>query len=100
VPTELDGIEITPVHTLGGERTNITFYTDVRVPDWCRVGDVDMGLSVMHGAVVFERNSANWGEPDRLVRDAAAWASQGSTLDYPLVAERLALHATAMEAGG
>ena len=32
VPMDSSGIEITPVHTLGGERTNITFYTDVRVP--------------------------------------------------------------------
>jgi alkylation response protein AidB-like acyl-CoA dehydrogenase len=99
VPMNLDGIEITPVHTLGGERTNITFYTDVRVPDWCRVGDVDMGWSVMHAALVFERNSANWGEPDRLVRDAAAWAQQSGALADPLVAERLAQHATAMEVG-
>ena len=33
VPMDTPGIEITPVHTMGGERTNITFYSDVRVPD-------------------------------------------------------------------
>ena len=32
---------------MGGERTNITFYTDVRVADRCRVGDVDGGWRVM-----------------------------------------------------
>ena len=49
------------MHTLGGERTNITFYNDVRVPDSCRVGEVDGGWNVMHVALVFERNSANCG---------------------------------------
>ncbi|HEV3226295.1 MAG TPA: acyl-CoA dehydrogenase family protein [Acidimicrobiales bacterium] len=99
VPMHTAGIEITPVHTLGGERTNITFYTDVRVPDSCRVGDVDAGWSVMNAALVFERNSANWGEPDRLVRTAAAWAQTTGALADPLVAERLARHAVAMEVG-
>jgi hypothetical protein len=99
VPMDAAGIEIAPVHTLGGERTNITFYADVRVPDSCRVGDMDAGWSVMHAALVYERNSANWGEPDRLVREVAAWATSTGAIDDPLVAERLAEHATAMEVG-
>jgi alkylation response protein AidB-like acyl-CoA dehydrogenase len=97
VPMHTPGIEVTPVHTLGGERTNITFYTDVRVPDSCRVGDVDAGWSVMNAALVYERNSANWGEPDRVVRAVAAWAQSSGALHDPLVAERLAEHATVME---
>jgi alkylation response protein AidB-like acyl-CoA dehydrogenase len=51
----------------------------------------------MHAALVYERNSANWGEPDRLVRTVASWAQASGALDDPLVAERLALHATTME---
>jgi alkylation response protein AidB-like acyl-CoA dehydrogenase len=97
VPMDTPGIEVTPVHTLGGERTNITFYTDVRVPDSCRVGDVDAGWSVMNAALVYERNSANWGEPDALVRTVTAWAQTSGALDDPLIADRLAAHATAME---
>jgi alkylation response protein AidB-like acyl-CoA dehydrogenase len=99
VPMDTPGIEVTPVHTLGGERTNITFYTDVRVDDRWRVGDVDAGWSVMHAALVYERNSANWGEPDRYVRDVAAWAKETGALEDPLVADRLADHAIAMEVG-
>jgi alkylation response protein AidB-like acyl-CoA dehydrogenase len=99
VPMDSPGIEITPVHTLGGERTNITFYTDVRVPDSCRVGDIDAGWSVMHAALVYERNSANWGEPDRLVRVVAAWAQSAGVLAGPLVADRLAENSVAMEVG-
>ncbi|MEY2431721.1 MAG: hypothetical protein QOC92_1446 [Acidimicrobiaceae bacterium] len=99
VPMDSSGIEIRPVHTLGGERTNITFYTDVRVPDSCRVGEIDAGWSVMNAALVYERNSANWGEPDRLVRTVVEWAHSSGALDDPLVADRIARHATAMEVG-
>ena len=85
VPMDTPGIEITPVDTMGGERTNITFYSDVRVPDSCRVGEVDDGWSVMHAALVYERNSANWGEPNHLVEAMAALghAPRGPTAAAP-----------------
>ena len=51
VPMDSPGIEITPVWTLSGERTNITYYTDVRVPDTARVGDTDGGWDVMRVAL-------------------------------------------------
>ena len=92
VPLDRPGIEVAPVHTLGGERTNITFYTDVRVPDSCRVGDVDAGWSVMHAALVYERNSANWGEPNHLVEAVARWAVDTGAFADPLVRDRLAHH--------
>lgn len=96
VPMDSPGIEIMPVHTMGGERTNITFYTDVRVDDRYRVGDVDGGWAVMMNALVFERNSAWYGESVRLVDRAVTWATetrdaQGRRMiDDPLVRERLA----------
>jgi alkylation response protein AidB-like acyl-CoA dehydrogenase len=104
VPMDTPGIEITPVETLGGERTNITFYTDVRVPDSCRVGDVDAGWSVMHAALVYERNSSNWGEPAHLVASVAEWAATPSPdgvrpMDDPGTQERLARWDTMIEVG-
>ena len=104
VPMATPGIEITPVATMGGERTNITFYTDVRVPDSCRVGDVDAGWSVMHAALVYERNSANWGEPDRLVEAVAAWAKEpgpdgAARLDDATLRAALARWSTELEVG-
>ncbi len=45
VPMDTPGISITPVHTMGGERTNITYYDDVTVDDRYRVGEVDGGWS-------------------------------------------------------
>jgi 3-oxochol-4-en-24-oyl-CoA dehydrogenase len=104
VPMDTPGIEITPVATMGGERTNITFYADVRVPDSARVGEVDEGWSVMHAALVYERNSANWGEPDHLVESVARWAAEPDAtgrrpLDDVLVREALARASTELEVG-
>lgn len=79
VPMETPGIEIQPVHTLGGERTNITFYDGVRVPDSARVGDVDNGWRVMQIALAFERGGGIGGELDRHLGAARSWAAE--TLD-------------------
>ena len=90
------GISITPVHTMGGERTNITYYDDVKVDDKYRVGEVDGGWKVMMTALVFERNSAWYGELVRLLDHGLGWArataspAGGRMIDDPLVRERLA----------
>jgi alkylation response protein AidB-like acyl-CoA dehydrogenase len=104
VPMDTPGIEITPVETMGGERTNITFYSDVRVPDSCRVGEVDEGWGVMHAALVYERNGANWGEPDHLVESMAWWsltpgADDARPFDDVSVQEVLARATTELEVG-
>jgi alkylation response protein AidB-like acyl-CoA dehydrogenase len=97
VPMDTPGIEIAPVHTMGGERTNITYYDGVRVDDSYRVGAVDGGWGVMMTALVFERNSAWYGEAVRLLDHAVRWAAGtpsvsgvGTMLADPLVRERLA----------
>ena len=95
VPTDAPGVSVTAVHTLGGERTNITWYDGVRVPDHCRVGEVDAGWSVMHAALVYERNGANWGEPHRLLESVAAVVDRAD----PTVATVLGRHVTRDEVG-
>lgn len=96
VPIDTPGISMSAVHTMGGERTNITYYDDVVVDDRYRVGDVDRGWAVMMTALVFERNSAWYGEAVRLLDHAISWAAitpapQGGTmLADPLVRARLA----------
>lgn len=90
VPLDQDGISVTPVHTMGGERTNITWYDDVRVPDRYRVGEVDGGWKVMMTALVFERNSAWYGEAVRLLDHGLTWARESGRIDEPSVRERLA----------
>ena len=104
VPMDTPGIEITPVETMGGERTNITFYSEVRVPDAARVGEVDAGWTVMHAALVYERTSANWGEPHHLVESVARWAltpaADGSRpFDDGAVRATLARATTELEVG-
>ncbi len=91
VPMDSDGIEITPVHTLSGERTTITYYTDVRIPDTCRVGDVNGGWDVMRVALAFERRPTMVGELDRVLHQFIAWASEHpAVLARPAVRARLA----------
>jgi alkylation response protein AidB-like acyl-CoA dehydrogenase len=54
VPLDTEGIEIHPVHTLSGERTNVTYYGGVRIPDRYRVGPVNEGWSVVGYALAIE----------------------------------------------
>lgn len=58
VPLDSEGIEIQGIRTVDGDRTNIVYYSDVRVDDRYRLGDVNGGWTVVrepldaeHGAV-------------------------------------------------
>ena len=58
VPLDLPGVEIQGIRTVDGDRTNIVYYSDVRVDDTYRLGEVNGGWSVVrepldaeHGAV-------------------------------------------------
>jgi alkylation response protein AidB-like acyl-CoA dehydrogenase len=54
VPLKSPGISIQAVHTFQDERTNITYYDGVTVPDSHRLGDVDGGVKVMASALEME----------------------------------------------
>jgi alkylation response protein AidB-like acyl-CoA dehydrogenase len=60
VPLNLPGIEIHPVHTFMDERTNATFYADVRVPDRYRIGEIDGGIKCMSDALSEEQGGATY----------------------------------------
>jgi alkylation response protein AidB-like acyl-CoA dehydrogenase len=51
VPLDSPGIEIQPIRTLDGDRTNIVYYSDVRVDDLYRIGEVNGGWTVMRAAL-------------------------------------------------
>jgi alkylation response protein AidB-like acyl-CoA dehydrogenase len=87
------------MRTLGGERTNVTFYNDVRVPDSARVGEVDGGWDVMAVALAFERQPAANGETRRLFVRALTWARDSGTIDDPVARDRLARVAVDIEVG-
>jgi 3-oxocholest-4-en-26-oyl-CoA dehydrogenase alpha subunit len=58
VPLDSPGIDIQGIRTIDGDRTNIVYYSDVRVDDKYRLGEVNAGWTVLreplnteHGAV-------------------------------------------------
>lgn len=54
VPLKADGVTIQPVYTFQDERTNITFYDGVKIPDSWRLGEVDGGVRTMSAALELE----------------------------------------------
>lgn len=75
------GFEARAVYTVSGERTNITFYDDVRVPDRYRVGEVDGGWQVITHSLQDEHGAGFGGPFGRLVEAAEAWAREADRLD-------------------
>lgn len=57
VPMDSPGVQIQPIRTVDGDRTNITFYTDVRVDDEYRIGDVNGGWAVLREALNAEHGT-------------------------------------------
>src|SRR5262249_50247760 len=51
VPLDSPGIDLQGIRTLDGDRTNIVFYSDVRVDDSYRIGEVNGGWTVMRAAL-------------------------------------------------
>lgn len=75
VPLETEGIEIRPIHTLGGERTNATFYQNVYVDDRWRIGEVNGGWSVLGVALTHERAGGSQ-EGTRVIAQFLDWARE------------------------
>jgi alkylation response protein AidB-like acyl-CoA dehydrogenase len=54
VPLDSEGIEIQGIRTIDGDRTNIVYYTDVRVDDKYRLGEANGGWKVLSGPLAAE----------------------------------------------
>jgi 3-oxocholest-4-en-26-oyl-CoA dehydrogenase alpha subunit len=70
VPLDAPGVEIQPLRTVDGDRTNITYYSDVRIDDRYRVGEVDGGWAVLRDALNDEHGTVER-EDDGLQKLAA-----------------------------
>jgi alkylation response protein AidB-like acyl-CoA dehydrogenase len=70
VPLDRPGVEIQPVRTVDGDRTNITYYSDVHVEDRYRIGKVNGGWTVLRGALNDEHGTVER-EADGLQKIAA-----------------------------
>jgi 3-oxocholest-4-en-26-oyl-CoA dehydrogenase alpha subunit len=57
VPLNTPGVEVQPLRTVDGDRTNITYYSDVRVDDKYRVGEVNGGWAVLREALNAEHGT-------------------------------------------
>jgi alkylation response protein AidB-like acyl-CoA dehydrogenase len=92
VPLDLPGIEIHPVLTLSDERTNVTYYSGVRVPDRYRVGEIGGGWNVLAYALEIEHGaaggSAGHGTHLReLAERASRWARTAIRDGRPVLAD-------------
>ncbi|OHV06752.1 acyl-CoA dehydrogenase family protein [Mycobacterium talmoniae] len=58
VPLDSAGIEIQGIRTVDGDRTNIVYYSDVRVADRYRIGAVNGGWSILREALDVEHGTA------------------------------------------
>src|ERR1700753_1957133 len=94
VPLDSPGVEIQGIRTLDGDRTNIVYYSDVRVDDLYRIGEVNGGWTVMrsaldseHGLIAPEdhglQNISAMSERGRVMAEAVDKAAAMVTLQDP-----------------
>ncbi len=101
VPTSAPGYKITPIATIGGVRTNATYYEDVRVPAENLIGGENNGWSLITGQLNHERVSlVTVGPLRRLIDEARSWSQETKladgrrVIDQPWVQSNLArIHA-------
>ena len=105
VPTSAKGFSWTPIRTLGGERTNVTYYSGVRVPVTNRVGPENMGWTLITSQLNHERITlAAPGSADGMLDAVWGWAEKtaspegGRMLDQPWVQMNLARAYAKLEA--
>jgi alkylation response protein AidB-like acyl-CoA dehydrogenase len=78
VPLDSPGIEIQGIRTLDGDRTNIVFYSNVRVDDLHRIGDVNAGWTVMRSALDSEHGLTE--RDAEGLQDVAAMSGHGMVM--------------------
>ena len=92
VPANSPGFSLTPTYTLGGERTNTTYFEDVRVPVSNLVGPENAGWSLITSQLNHERITlAAPGTADKMLDEVWKWAAtvpsaaDGMMIDEPWV---------------
>jgi alkylation response protein AidB-like acyl-CoA dehydrogenase len=81
VPLDAPGVEIHPVYTFMDERTNATFYSDVRIPDRYRIGEVNGGVKVLASALSQEQSGGYYHKHLREMAHAVTEWAKGKTRD-------------------
>jgi len=82
VDTKAKGFSLSPIHTLGGNRTNATYYEGVRVPVSARVGRENEGWKLITTQLNHERVALSVPGPiARFVEETTAWARETKASD-------------------
>jgi alkylation response protein AidB-like acyl-CoA dehydrogenase len=77
VPTDTPGFSCTPIYTLGGERTNATYYHDVRVPVSNLIGPLNGGWGLITSQLNHERITlATPGFAESVMDEVWRWAGK------------------------
>ncbi|MFT5484668.1 MAG: alkylation response protein AidB-like acyl-CoA dehydrogenase [Halieaceae bacterium] len=106
VPNSDPGWSATPVHTLGGVRTNATYYENIRLDEKYLVGELHQGWKLITGQLNRERLTlVNVGPTSNLFNRVTEWAQQadygsagGKLIDQPWVQLNLAKVRVGVEA--
>jgi alkylation response protein AidB-like acyl-CoA dehydrogenase len=104
VPLDAPGVKVTPIWTMGGVRTNATYYEDVRVPLDNLVGGENQGWSLITNQLNHERVALfNYGPMAETFADVLRWAKEtphpsgGRVIDKPWVQQNLARYKAKLE---
>ncbi len=87
VPLKAEGVTIQPVHTFQDERTNITFYDGVKIPDSWRLGAVDGGVKTMSASLELEHAGGFAKYQATMLRHAEALCGEIVRDGKPLIEE-------------
>jgi 3-oxochol-4-en-24-oyl-CoA dehydrogenase len=93
------GFTCNEIKTVGNERTNATFFDNVRLSDDYRLGEVDGGAKVLGAALAMEQGSADHfvGAIRMMLEGGIDWAKARSRINEPATRAVLASVATRME---
>ena len=87
VPLKAEGVTVQPVYTFQDERTNITFYDNVKIPDSWRLGEVDGGVRTMSASLELE-HGGGFAKYQRVMLAAAEKLCHQITFEgQPLIAD-------------
>jgi alkylation response protein AidB-like acyl-CoA dehydrogenase len=78
VPLDSPGVDIQAIRTLDGDRTNIVYYSDVRVDDLYRIGEVNGGWTVMRSALDSEHGIVD--REDHGLQNLATMSGHGTLM--------------------
>ncbi len=97
VDTRSPGFSLTPIHTLGGNRTNATYYDGVRVPVSMRIGRENDGWKLITTQLNHERVALSSPGPiTRFIAEVVRWAKETRlgdgrrVIDQPWIQQNLA----------